>query len=350
MKLLLIGALPPPTGGDAIWMENVLNSALTKDIKMKNVNTSFIGRRTHSLGKAFRLTDEMRRARNIWWSTLTNVLFFKPNIVHLNSNCSPLGVVRDFLTMLIVNMSGIPLIMHCHSNVSDSIGNSKIGIAFLRGCLNRASKVLVLNAQSQVYCNQLSGVTCEILPNFIGEDRVSEVKIIHPRISNVVFVGHIIKTKGVIEVFEVAKRFPEISFIMAGTLTSDIVDIIIPPNIALIGNVEKAKLKDILDCADIFLFPTHTEGFSMALLEAMASGLPIITTSVGANEEMLENQGGILASVGAVDEMCSALNKLQCPILRKQMSVWNISKVRNSYSAPTVIGRLKCLFNSLLKN
>jgi glycosyltransferase involved in cell wall biosynthesis len=245
-------------------------------------------------------------------------------------------------------MKGIPLILHCHASVPDSIGNSRIGNAVLRRCLKHASEVLVLNDQSESYCNQLGGIACNIMPNFIHEDEISDVKTTRSEILNVVFVGHIIKTKGVIEVFEVAKRFPGISFIMAGILTSDIVDIIIPPNIALIGNVGKAKLKDILDCADIFLFPTHTEGFSMALLEAMASGLPIITTSVGANEEMLENQGGILASVGAVDEMCSALKKLQCPILRKQMSVWNISKVRNSYSAPTVIGRLKYLYNSLL--
>jgi glycosyltransferase involved in cell wall biosynthesis len=346
MKLLLIGALPPPPGGDAIWAQKYLNHTLTKSINIKIVNTSLVGKRAYTLGKKIQILDEIIRTYGILRSTLVDIFFFKPNIIHINSNCAPLGIIRDFLIILIANMKGIPLILHCHANVPDSIGNSRISISFLRRCLKCASKVLVLNAQSEKFCNNLGKVVCSIMPNFIDEDEISDIKIIYNKISNIVFVGHIIKTKGIVEVIEIAKQFPKISFTMAGMVTTDIANIMIPSNIAMIGNVEKSKLKEILKRADIFLFPTHTEGFSLALLEAMASGLPIISTTVGANEDMLENKGGILTPVGDVQEMCSALNKLQCPILRKQMSAWNISKVRNIYTSTTVIGRLKCLYNA----
>ena len=54
------------------------------------------------------------------------------------------------------------------------------------------------------------------------------------------------------------------------------------------------KLQKYLDKADVFLFPSYTEGFSISLTEAMASGLPCIASDVGANQDMLENHGGIL--------------------------------------------------------
>jgi glycosyltransferase involved in cell wall biosynthesis len=350
MHLLLIGAQPPPTGGDAIWTINYSKQLIADNIEVKIINTSLLGKRAHKLGSKNNIFIELKRACSIWLKTLANLIFFKPIIVHFNSNCSPQGIIRDFLTICIVNMKGIPLIMHCHANVPDSIGNSKISITFLRLCLKRAARVIVLNSQSEIYCNQIGNIVSTIIPNFIDENEISINKTIPDVIKNIIFVGHMIKTKGIMEIFEVAKQFPEITFIMAGSLTPDIEGLELPTNITLLGNIEPSKLKEVLDYADLFLFPTYTEGFPLALLEAMAHGLPVITTPVGANQDMLESNGGIFTQVKAVDEICNALEKLQSPDLRKEMSEWNIWKVQNSYTAPKVIRKIKNLYNSALNN
>jgi L-malate glycosyltransferase len=333
-KLLLIGALPPPIGGDAIWAQNFVNHPLTQDISIQTVNTSLIGRRAHRLGTRFHVWDEIKRACGIWGLTL-------------NCNCAPLGVIRDFATLCCIRLWGVPVVLHCHANVPDAIGVSRLGAAFLRRCLRMTARVLVLNAPSERYCNQLGGIRCEIMPNFINEGEMTATHAIRPEIANVVFVGHMIRTKGVLEMVEVAKRFPRIAFVMAGMVTPEIADVDVPMNMEFMGNVDKSRLQRILDNADVFMFPTYTEGFSLALLEAMARGLPVVTTPVGANGDMIEGQGGVLVPVGDIDALCGALQQMQDPALRASMAQWNISKVKNNYTAQKVIQSLKALYGAV---
>jgi glycosyltransferase involved in cell wall biosynthesis len=167
---------------------------------------------------------------------------------------------------------------------------------------------------------------------------------IRPEIANVVFVGHMIRTKGVLEMVGVAKRFPRMAFVMAGMVTPEISGVDVPVNMELIGNVDKPRLQGILDNADVFLFPTYSEGFSLALLEAMARGLPVVATPAGANGDMIESHGGALVPVGSVEELCRALQQMQDPAVRASMSQWNISKVKDNYTADKVIQRLKTLY------
>ena len=346
-KLLLIGALPPPIGGDAIWAQNFVNHPLTQDMHIQTVNTSLIGRRAQRLGARFHVWDEIKRACGIWGMTLSHLMRVKPEVVHLNCNCAPLGVIRDFVTLCCIRLWGVPVVLHCHANVPDAIGASRLGAAFLRRCLRLAARVLVLNAPSANYCNQLGGIRCDITPNFINEDEMTAAHAIRPEIASVVFVGHMIRTKGVLEMVEVAKRFPRIAFVMAGMVTPEISGVDVPVNMELIGNVDKPRLQGILDNADVFMFPTYTEGFSLALLEAMARGLPVVTTSVGANGDMIESHGGVLVPVGDIDALCGALQQMLDPAVRASMSQWNISKVKNNYTAHQVIQSLKTLYGNV---
>ena len=132
------------------------------------------------------------------------------------------------------------------------------------------------------------------MPNFIDEDYIIDKKIINNEVKIISFVGHVRKEKGIDEIFEVAKAYPNISFEIIGPIIIKVKDYSIPSNLHLMGTMTKDKVRHRLNLSDIFLFPTHTEGFSMALLEAMALGVPVITTKVGANPDMLENKGGCL--------------------------------------------------------
>ena len=87
--------------------------------------------------------------------------------------------------------------------------------------------------------------------------------------------------------------------------------LIVSKNVKLLGAIEQKDVQGLLDSADVFLFPTRSEGFSMALTEAMARGIPIITTRVGANLEMIEEYGGVGVSVGDVTGIVQAIEKLK---------------------------------------
>lgn len=348
MKLLLVGALPPPIGGDATWAQSFIAHELTQDLHIQTVNTSFIGQRSVNLGKKYILLDEIKRNILILVRVFILLVKFRPQLVHVNCNCSPYGVFRDYLSLIMVKVMGVPTVLHCHANASDAIGGSISGRIIFRWCLGSASQVLVLNQSSYEYCKELAGVNAQILPNFVNEDEVVDTHIIDKEIRSVLFVGHMIRTKGLFEMVEVASRFPLIEFTMAGAITKELNEIQAPLNMKFAGNLNKSMLKHEFAKADVFVFPTYTEGFSMALLEAMANGLPIITTNVGANHDMLETQGGILVSVGKANEICDALECINDQAMRYSMSTWNINKVRWNYTGNLVIGKIRSIYSSLI--
>ena len=85
---------------------------------------------------------------------------------------------------------------------------------------------------------------------------------------------------------------------------------------------------------------TDDSSLTLALLESMARGVPCITTSVGANSEMLENKGGVVTAIGDVDSMARAFENMQPADVRRYMSEWNILKVKENYTVNAVMKAL----------
>lgn len=67
---------------------------------------------------------------------------------------------------------------------------------------------------------------------------------------------------------------------------------------------KQEALTDILNAADVFLIPSQSESFGLAALEAMACGLPVISSSVGGLPELVvHNQNGFIAEIGDINRM-----------------------------------------------
>ncbi|MCW9097213.1 MAG: glycosyltransferase, partial [Ignavibacteriaceae bacterium] len=63
-------------------------------------------------------------------------------------------------------------------------------------------------------------------------------------------------------------------------------------------------LVEILSSSDLFLIPSQSESFGLAALEAMACGLPVISSSVGGLPELVKhNETGFIAEIGDIDRM-----------------------------------------------
>lgn len=67
---------------------------------------------------------------------------------------------------------------------------------------------------------------------------------------------------------------------------------------------------ELLSLLDVFVLPSGIEGFSLALLEAMARGLPCVASDAGGNREALEGDAGLLFAPGDVDALGKALARL----------------------------------------
>jgi L-malate glycosyltransferase len=91
-------------------------------------------------------------------------------------------------------------------------------------------------------------------------------------------------------------------------------------NLNLRGVVDHDKMAEEYQSGDIFALPSLNEGMSNAILEAMASGLPIITTETGGTEELINNNGFIVKERSAKSIREKIKKYLENPNLIKKHS------------------------------
>jgi N-acetyl-alpha-D-glucosaminyl L-malate synthase BshA len=83
----------------------------------------------------------------------------------------------------------------------------------------------------------------------------------------------------------------------------------IEDKVVFLGN--SSEVDKILCFSDLFLLPSQTESFGLAALEAMASGVPVISSNSGGIPEVnIEGVSGFLSPVGAIDEMAQNAIKI----------------------------------------
>lgn len=78
-------------------------------------------------------------------------------------------------------------------------------------------------------------------------------------------------------------------------------------NIFLVGKRDKTNVKDSLLESDVFVMPSRTENFSVAVLEALACGLPVIASICGGIRECIDESNGVLFPVGDVESLSKNL-------------------------------------------
>lgn len=347
MKIALISPLPPPEGGIATWTKGAVSYFTENQIQCEIVNSAVIGRRKYQITSAISIYDELSRTRGIIRRLSTVLGTFHPDILHINTSCGRFGIYRDYICMQIARRRHIPCVLHCHCNVSDQLRSFSAKIIFSQ-MVQMAKAVLVLNKPSLQYVDLHSGRSPMLIPNFVEAEQahVSD-KMIRKNIQKILYVGHVQRSKGCFEIIEAAKHFPQISFTLVGPVSNEVKVSRLPENVTLAGQTEHSCVKEYMDDADVFLFPSYTEGFSISLLEAMQSGLPVIASGVGSNVDMLEDKGGVIVPVQDVQSIIDAITLLNNPNIREGMSLWNRDRVATCYSRISVMKKLVELYRNL---
>jgi glycosyltransferase involved in cell wall biosynthesis len=90
------------------------------------------------------------------------------------------------------------------------------------------------------------------------------------------------------------------------------------------------RLRELYAEADVFALPTHADAVPWAVLEAMAAGLPVVASEVGAIPEMLGTSGETVPP-GDAEALAAALRRLSDPELRRKMGEAGRERVHESY-------------------
>ncbi|MCA9235141.1 MAG: glycosyltransferase family 4 protein [Planctomycetales bacterium] len=140
----------------------------------------------------------------------------------------------------------------------------------------------------------------------------------------VLFLGQIILRKGLVELAEAATRLKDepIDWIIVGGGDSWLLDHLSGcPNCRVVGPVPRANAASFYRSADLFILPTHSDGYALTQLEAAAFGLPIVA-SRHCGSVVKDGVNGLLLSEVSADAICNAMfTVLGSPGLLAQMAV-----------------------------
>jgi glycosyltransferase involved in cell wall biosynthesis len=136
----------------------------------------------------------------------------------------------------------------------------------------------------------------------------------------VLFVGRLIPRKGLPFLIEAAKdvvkEFNQTVFVIVGdgplknNLLAHLEKSNLSGNFVFLGDVNESVLPALYNCADVFALPSIQEGQGIALLEAQATGKPVVAFNVGGvKEAMLDNETGLLVKPDS-HELANAIMKL----------------------------------------
>lgn len=110
----------------------------------------------------------------------------------------------------------------------------------------------------------------------------------------------------------------------------------------------RTDVSEIYEAADVFVFPSFREGLSVALMEAMCCGLPVLCSSIRGNTDLIDENGGVLFAPDQNEEIVNALkiilnNKKET---NSTMGLYNKNKIKH-FDLNTVKGAINTVYGSI---
>lgn len=114
---------------------------------------------------------------------------------------------------------------------------------------------------------------------------------------------------------------------------------------------ERADVPDVMRGLDSFVLPSLAEGVSNTILEAMASGLPVIATDVGGNAELVvPGETGEIVPATDLEALAASLIRLAAdPARAAAMGLAGLAVARQRFSLPAMVAAYQGLYDRLLK-
>ena len=319
-KVLLLGPPPSSKGGVTIWMKIVLD--YLQEHPQENVHVVHL-----PIARSVSLTHLLPIHKRLYYSIKDYAKGLRGLVKHLRKGgfdkihlLSSLGagIVRDWLYVKVARFYRVKPIVHYHCGTLPShLASNGWMKKLLISTLKSSYKSIILDDGSyKVLAEAGFNNVVKIGNSFNSEIEVLENIGIKRNEKEILFVGHNVREKGIFELLEAIAPIEGVLLKIYGPQDEIIqkeIDKWLQLNpfkgeVNFMGLRPSNEIFRAMRQASLFVLPTYTEGFPYVIVEAMASGCPIITTPVGAIEEMLyykgESQGYLVEprNVGALHE------------------------------------------------
>lgn len=290
------------------------------------------------------------------------ILVFKgPKIIHIAAT-GDFVFWEDSFYVLISRLFGKKVFLHylgsfdIYYNKSGSFHKRFIKYILLKchfiGILSKKVQNLVADITAQPY-------KLVLIPSSVDFSLFENKKTLIPRDETikVLFLGGFdAYKKGISDILkvipEITSENPTVKFVITSSKKLDIdLDEKIKNKIIFFEWIADEDKIPLYNSCDIFLLPSYDEGLPYSMIEAMAAGLPVISTYIGGIPEVIEkNINGFLLSPGDLKSLKESITKLiQDKKMRQEMSVNNKEKIKNEYSLESNTVKIKTIYSVLLK-
>ena len=348
-RILMVGTSLGGKGGISAVVETLRAGGLFERERVAYVATHVDGGRLAKLGAALRGFGQAA------WVCLGK----RPAIVHVHAS-SHASFVRKSLVLLLARWSGARTIFHLHGGGFRRFAGEEAGLLqrrWIRHTLEASSCVIALSPGWAGFVRAFAPrAQVEVVPNPV---RQAATPLQQAEPGRILFLGRIEAAKGVGELLaacaRLTRRHPGLQLVLAGDGALDWArhranELGIGENVDLPGWLEAGEREEQLARAWLFCLPSHAEGLPMAMLEAMAAGVPVVASRVGAiPETVIDGIDGLLVPPGSVDALEEALDRLLTDrMLHLRLACAALGSIERNYSTEIVCGRLGALYAELL--
>ena len=278
------------------------------------------------------------------------------DVVHVHTSHGFSFYRASFYVLYAARVWQTPVLIHVHGSSFDAFveTDSRVVAAIQLFVFSHADRVIVLSAYWE---NALADVVDEdlltVVPNAVDPDLYEPVYNANPL--HVVFVSNLIPRKGVPELCEAIDRLVEradapleVTIGGKGPLESDVRSLAARhENVEYKGYLSETRKRELLSRGSVFVLPSHAENMPIAILEAMAGGTAVLSTTVGAIPEVVTEDGGILVDPGDVDGLVRGFTYLlESPARTAEMGRHNRRLVEEEYAWGGVVDRLLRIYHA----
>ncbi len=252
-------------------------------------------------------------------------------LVHLNVSING-STVRKMLLGLICRVRRIPYVIHIHSGNYGSFYASRSTRSRRRitRFMQRADRVIVLGEQMRQMALDTIGLEPDrvaVVPNAVIDP--GPVVTTSGKPVTVLHHGRLSDEKGTFDLLHALARLdrglPWQAVVAGDGATGEVREFVsrsgLADRVRVCNWLDRDAAIDEIVRADIYALPSHSEGLSLSLLEAMAAGLACITTPVGAHVDVVDSgRCGVIVPVGDDGALAEALRELiEDPGLRARL-------------------------------
>ncbi len=269
------------------------------------------------------------------------------------------SAVRKLALMRVAGFFSVPTILHLHGSEFAVFGDRLS--PRLRGILAeqmaRAARIIVIGQFWQQYLVERLGIDdCKVivvangvpLPPAMSQHRKDGA-------CRLVYLGALGSRKGTSDLLRAlaSPRLRSLQWdaVIAGNgdvaaFRAEAAALGVADRVALPGWIGPEESQALLASAAVFVLPSYNEGLPVAVLEAMAAGIPVVTTRVGAIPDLgIDNAAGFLIDPGSIEDLTDRLATLvEDPTLREHFGANGRRRVESNFTIDSTAHRLATLY------